>query len=545
MISIPNVTRIILFHLLVSTIIVTAFSPVWSSAGKDAGAKLRMATSSKELKNQDRRKHSPSPQDLSLQNRTSSSKTVADIRLALNSLPRTPEAKVKPFDEIRNDDTVGGLSQLTLAIDQRLKGKNRGSSDFAVDFTQKNREGAMSGLLGYNAIENDEKTSILSREILVVFGKPLIDDQVTVEYASRIRELALTLAGKNDNFPDLVCFCGCVRKGNHISDADAGYMFFKYLCLNEGISLQNVKIFVDRNSQSERKALQNVVKHLVEEHVSEWLAVSHHSESPKDEYGLERKALRKKIKLHFTLISSDYHLCNINDIHHRSPNQSLLRSIEMLRTNDRSQQGIMTEYDDELSEFQHGRRKRQKTNNIVNGIIDCSWSYRYASYPYAYSRDDASSFMGKCFLLCENLRPFFVNIKGVVAEREFLQRDNFLAAASIRHNLISLMEDLYKTSPSLQTGLREINTYTDSKETVDIVLEGATLSLGRCIDLVRPAGLHKSSVSKISFIKALRSLEHCMTQIRTFCDPDRPLDPKEWGQLYPIIDEEEETGEAT
>mmetsp|Transcript_22703 Transcript_22703/g.33523 ORF Transcript_22703/g.33523 Transcript_22703/m.33523 type:complete len:544 (-) Transcript_22703:54-1685(-) len=541
MILIPRF--VVLLHVLLSTLIVTAFIHVRPRAYKYKGRPLLHATSSEELKNQGTRKPKPTPHDLSLQNRTSNGKTVGDIRLALQRLPRNREAENGVIGKISNSDTIGDLTQLTAAIDERLRGESRGSSDFAVDFTQQNREGAMSGLLGFNNIEDDEKTARSSREILVVFGKPLIDDQVTVEYASRIRELALSLLANDENIPDIICFCGCVCKGNHISDADAGFMFFKHLCLNEGISLQNIKIFVDRNSQNERKGLQNVVNHIVEEHVSEWLAISHHSESPTDEYGMERKALRKKIKLHFTLVSSDYHLCNINDIHHRSPNQSLLRPIEMLRTDDRSQQGIMTEYDDELSAFHHGRRKRQQKNSVVNGIISCSWSYRYASYPYAYSRDEASSFMGKCFLLCENLRPLFVNIKGVVAEREFLQRDNFMAAASIRHKLISLMEDLYRTSPSLRTGLREITTYADSKETVDIVLEGATLSLGRCIDLVRPAGLHKSSVSKNSLIKALRSLEHCMTQIHKFCDPDRPLDTMEWGKLHPSLEDQEEIEE--
>jgi hypothetical protein len=126
-------------------------------------------------------------------------------------------------------------------------------------------------------------------------------------------------------------------------------MFFKSICANEGISLESIKIFIDRTSNNEGKALQHVATHIQKEHVGEWLAVSQEAESPKDEYGMERRMPRKKINLHFTLISNEYHLCNLNDVHHRSPNQSPLRPIEMLRTTDRSHAEIRTEYDDELS----------------------------------------------------------------------------------------------------------------------------------------------------------------------------------------------------
>ena len=63
------------------------------------------------------------------------------------------------------------------------------------------------------------------------------------------------------------------------------------------------------------------------------------------------------------------------------------------------------------------------------------------------------------------------------------------------------------------------------------ILEGALLSLGRCVDLVKPAGLHVGSVSKEDWKKALKALEHSMNEISSFCDPDRPLMPSEWGKL--------------
>lgn len=88
---------------------------------------------------------------------------------------------------------------------------------------------------------------------------------------------------------------------------------------------------------------------------------------------------------------------------------------------------------------------------------------------------------------------------------------------------MSQMEDLYKKKPSLKSDLQGRN--------VNVVLEGVVLSLGRCIDLVRPAGLLISSVSKTDFVKALRALDNAMTQLRLYCDPDAPLPASEWGLL--------------
>lgn len=68
------------------------------------------------------------------------------------------------------------------------------------------------------------------------------------------------------------------------------------------------------------------------------------------------------------------------------------------------------------------------------------------------------------------------------------------------------------------------------------MLESALLSLGRCSDLVRPAGLLLSSVSNSDWGKALKALEHGRREIRELCDPDRILEPNEWGKL------QEETG---
>ncbi len=107
---------------------------------------------------------------------------------------------------------------------------------------------------------------------------------------------------------------------------------------------------------------------------------------------------------------------------------------------------------------------------------------------------------------------------------------------SIRRSLVDHIEALHKPSPTIKTALIRLKNSQITKEKYegkDIVsiLEGALLSLGRCVDLVKPAGLHIGSVSKSEWKRALSSLEHSMTEIRENCDPDRPLRPSEWGKL--------------
>lgn len=101
------------------------------------------------------------------------------------------------------------------------------------------------------------------------------------------------------------------------------------------------------------------------------------------------------------------------------------------------------------------------------------------------------------------------------------------------------MERFYQSQPSLKSTLR---TYTSHSELpMDVVLEGALLSMGRCLDLVRPAGLLIGYVPKTDWKKAEIVLQQGVRQLREACDPDHPLDPMEWGKLT-SEDNDTETG---
>jgi hypothetical protein len=49
---------------------------------------------------------------------------------------------------------------------------------------------------------------------------------------------------------------------------------------------------------------------------------------------------------------------------------------------------------------------------FTGGIVETLWSYRYATYPYLYAKEDAVVFMVQCYLLGQELMPLLINLKG-------------------------------------------------------------------------------------------------------------------------------------
>lgn len=133
-------------------------------------------------------------------------------------------------------------------------------------------------------------------------------------------------------------------------------------------------------------------------------------------------------------------------------------------------------------------------------------------------------------------------------QSEFFQRDNFRALVAARRSLVTLLEGMdtafrdnkiMETSmasidPSLKEQLRNVGIMQGVKfnATVDVALENALLSMGRCADLVRPAGtLSSKSTTRDDWQNAQQHLEDCLDVIEQACDPDIPLPPERWGKL--------------
>jgi len=94
-----------------------------------------------------------------------------------------------------------------------------------------------------------------------------------------------------------------------------------------------------------------------------------------------------------------------------------------------------------------------------------------------------------------------------------------------------------KLRTTFATGYKEVSSEFGKRTisgdvSTDVALESALLSLGRCADLVRPAGrLTSRSVSQQEWVDAIQQLEHFLDLMETACDPDRPLPADQWGLM--------------
>lgn len=456
-----------------------------------------------------------------------------------------------------------GLIDLTQRIDKKIEfntinrtGMRRGkNNDKLPEIRVQHDTDSMQSLLGYNEIQGEWMDhNSTTYHIAIVFGKALICDQVSVEYAGRLRTLAKML--HDDDFqPSLICFTGGISEGNSVSDASAGFVYFNHLCSAQGIRLNDMKtrFWIDTKSFNERVAMERLASELWRNYIKGWL-----KERPLTERHNQRtfggwKILERRADIHFTLVSTDYHLCSLNDIHHRSPIKSFLQPLVSLRglvgsdrfvTDQQELESLDPSYISSVhvsgtAEDAPSPTDRKSFGGIEN-CVDTSWSFQYSTYPFLHIEDDAVVFLGQCYLLGEELNPLLVNMKGVVEQTEFFQRDNYLLLSSIRRSLVALVEALYTDKgQEIRAGViryfeqghgrNRLVTREDVK--IIVVLEAALLNLGRCIDLVKPAGLLTSTVPAATWSRALDALEKSMDQIKAVCDPDRPLGALEWGKL--------------
>jgi len=142
-------------------------------------------------------------------------------------------------------------------------------------------------------------------------------------------------------------------------------------------------------------------------------------------------------------------------------------------------------------------------------------------------------------------------LRGVAANHEFFQRDNYRVLVQARRSLVRDMEHLYQQQPSLAAVRRTKlpsggggGSAAVHHKPMDVVLEGALLSLGRCLDLVRPAGLLTGSVPAQDFRLAFQLLEQTVAQISQGCDPDRPLPAADWGLLLLLPSQQQQAPSA-
>jgi hypothetical protein len=250
---------------------------------------------------------------------------------------------------------------------RRGGGRGAGSADIANEPPPVRHDDSMQSLLGYNEVGGEwSDRNSTTYHVAVVLGKSLIRDQVTIEYASRIRTL-VRMMGEDDvppyYVPRLICFTNGCRGGTGdgggdgivttvggaggrtssavVSDASAGYVYFRHLCASRNVTIDEsrTEFWVDDTSPSgegggggddERSAMERVAFELWRRHIKTWLKDRPLTQRLNQHYGVGWTVLERKVGIHFTLISTDYHLCNLNDVHQRSPRKSLLQPLVAL-----------------------------------------------------------------------------------------------------------------------------------------------------------------------------------------------------------------------
>lgn len=277
------------------------------------------------------------------------------------------------------------------------------------------------------------------------------------------------------------------------------YLYFRYLANLHDIDMSGFH-FILKHESAEDGAFQSIVESLQTDCLPAWRKQAFDEDV--DDLEAFSIKFRKHLPVHFSIISSEYHLCQLNEIHVRSPGQSPLRAL----------------------------------GGWMRASVDTTWSYQYSSVNQVTldaRQHPIRSFLTKQYQTVQRLIPVIHNLRGVVANREFFQRDSYRVLVAARRSLVADMERFYSEQPSLKhvnQFVSQVKVSSNDRQ-MDAILEDALLNLGRCLDLARPAGLLTGPVSANDWRLSLRCLEEAVSQVTRNCDPDYPLPTESWADL--------------
>lgn len=292
-----------------------------------------------------------------------------------------------------------------------------------------------------------------STHVVVVFGKRLIRDQVSVEYAKRVVTLVKQLATGALN-PDIICFTGGVAPAGCVSEAAAGYAFFRSVCEESGVDVSAYDYMLEEKSATTAQNVKGVIA------------------------GLQQRLDPGAVaRCHFTLVSSDYHLIRLQEVHRLSVNS------------------------DESALF-------------PLQLFGATWSFLFAAYPFCVSRDAATAFLGRAVVLANDLGVVLVNVNAAVASRQFIAQENL---ARLRETFAK-MRDMYRVIDSrAASGFR-----TDMRRHAE-TLELAIHRVREVATALSPLSVDGEAVPGDDLKLAQRLLMAAVRDIRESMDPDRVL----------------------
>jgi hypothetical protein len=406
-----------------------------AKAAKEAAAVKKKRTSSTEEGNKNARR---GEKDVDKINSDEDEDTIQNLSSISNLSNVIDEELLHPTDGYRPSRETDSIRVL-LEHNSNQNDKNRAQKQKSSISSSSSASASVSDSSSSKKRKKNNGNLIhQTYNVAVVFARPLVEDKITIEYAFRLVSLAKAMKFEGYK-PSLICFCGpsssspstCIDTTTAVSVTSTGVEFLKHLCLTNEILLEGTDLCEIPNLSTTRiisqhnndeyddsyqtfsnehtsssvpsswspSLLNPVVRELLDQHyVEKWLEESHAYESEMDEYGMTRQEPRKKIHIHWKLFSAEYHLCNLNDIHIRSPRQS------------------------PLARLVHDLEHAASSQPYRRGIIQTSWSFHYSTYPYLISSNKKKmkeAFLGKCYLMAQSLVPLLVNLRGVAENVSF------------------------------------------------------------------------------------------------------------------------------
>ncbi|KAA8494049.1 hypothetical protein FVE85_4024 [Porphyridium purpureum] len=347
---------------------------------------------------------------------------------------------------------VKSLSELTEQISQLLSIRRSSESEQVEDRYHMDRS-------------QDGSTTLIA----VVFGKELMRDQLTVELSKRVITL-VRLLRTGALRPDVICFTGARADGTVVSPASAAYTFFRQVCEELNIDLSDVSFVLEEKSPRLSKLPLHKVFLQVEKMFGR----------------------RSAEKCHFTLISSDYHLFHLQEVHRHTPRQSMLSALH-----------------------QHG----------------ATWNFIFTLYPFCVSSQPDVSFRGRIMVLLNEISIVKVDVIGALEDGSFLARENL---ARLNHVMLKLSDMHRVAQGELNSKLRAQPIRSEFLLPLDghfqcdprdycAVLEDAIYAVREAQRLLCPNNdmILTSNVGNLT--KTKRLLAYSLQILREKVDPDRPL----------------------
>jgi hypothetical protein len=296
--------------------------------------------------------------------------------------------------------------------------------------------------------------------VAVIFCKNLDKNQITVEFSRRISAILNQIKSGKIKL-DTIVFLGGEIDQNEFSSASAGYIYLRYLADKSKINLSGLDFIIEHTYSNFQDNL-SILTSLLE-----------------NKYGKEGVS-----RCHFTLISSDYHLIRISEIHRLSTRQSLL-------------------------------------NPILK--IGATWTYLFAVYPFCVSPDPNLAFLGRIRVLANELSVVLVNLNGHLEYSEMLSRENFTRLCETNRKLRLALRKMFEQDNLINLPKNSLNINLDYWETLE-------QSLGEIHDVqnILSPLITGKTVERIDLIKARDIFMNALKNIKLTVDPDRPLNQKEW-----------------